>query len=85
MDLQRAFKILEIDQGASLAQIKEAYRDLAFVWHPDRHADSPRLRQKASEKMKELNAAYDCICAYYSSKIFRKMLVNSKHHQNPNL
>lgn len=61
MDLQRAFEILEIKQTASPSEIKQAYRDLVLIWHPDRCAQNPRLQEKASEKMKELNAAYDYI------------------------
>jgi ribosomal protein S27E len=68
MDLQRAFEILEITEGASLSEIKKNYRDLAAIWHPDRHTQNPRLYQKAQERMKQLNAAYDYIHSYLSFK-----------------
>lgn len=64
MDLQHAFEIFEIDGGASPREIKQAYRGMASIWHPDRHTQNPRLHQKALERMKELNAAYDCIRSY---------------------
>lgn len=64
MDLQRACEILELDKNASLEEIKQAYRDLVGIWHPDRHADNPRRYEKAQEKMKELNAANDYFRAY---------------------
>jgi WD40 repeat protein len=58
------YEILELPPGASLDEVKEAYRDLAQVWHPDRFANSPRLQQKALEKMKEINEAYDFLKSY---------------------
>lgn len=48
------YQILEVDQKASSKQIKEAYRKLAFKYHPDRNAKNP----DAAEKMKRLNEAY---------------------------
>ena len=68
MDLQSAFDILEIDENASAEEIKQQYRDLASVWHPDRHAQNQRLYNKSVEKMKELNAAYDLISSYLTLK-----------------
>jgi hypothetical protein len=64
MDPQRAFEILEIDKNASIKEIKQKYRDLASIWHPDRHPDNARLHKLSEEKMKELNAAYGYICNY---------------------
>lgn len=64
MDLHSAFIILEIDENASEEEIRLAYRDLASIWHPDRHTQNPRAHKKASEKMKELNVAYDTILSY---------------------
>jgi cytoskeletal protein RodZ len=43
----------------SVQELKSAYRDLAKVWHPDRFAHDPRLQQKAQEKLKEINDAYE--------------------------
>ena len=68
MDLWRAFEILEIDENSPPTEIKQRYRDLAAIWHPDHHSDNPRRQQIAQEKMKEVNAAYDCICAYLLQK-----------------
>jgi hypothetical protein len=52
------YQILELKPGASKQEVKQAYKDLIVVWHPDRFAHNPRLQQKAQEKVKELNAAY---------------------------
>jgi DNA-directed RNA polymerase subunit RPC12/RpoP len=64
MDIKQAYKILEIPEDSSFTAIREAYRDLAKVWHPDRHSHDERLHRKAQEKMKELNEAYDVICLH---------------------
>jgi hypothetical protein len=55
------FRALELDQNATLDEIKQAYKDLVMVWHPDRFAHNLRLRHKAEEKLKQFNHAYDCL------------------------
>ena len=35
MDLKICYKILEIQETASLSEIKQAYRDMIGIWHPD--------------------------------------------------
>jgi len=61
---EQHYRVLELQPGASLEEIKQAYRDLALVWHPDRFANSPRLQKKALEKMKEINEAYEFLKTY---------------------
>jgi DnaJ-class molecular chaperone len=48
------YQILGVDQKASAKQIKDAYRKLAFQYHPDRNDKNPA----AAEKMKSVNEAY---------------------------
>lgn len=64
MEINRYYQVLEIESGASQAEIKQAYRDLILVWHPDRFTDNLRLQQKAEEKVKQLNAAYEFLKSY---------------------
>lgn len=47
------YEILEVEDNATQAQIKEAYRRLAFQYHPDRN-QAPG----SSAKMKSINEAY---------------------------
>jgi DnaJ-class molecular chaperone len=48
------YQILGIEKDADQKQVKEAYRHLAFKYHPDRNQGNP----KASEEMKSVNEAY---------------------------
>ena len=65
-DINRCYEILEIEPGSSLEEIKRAYRDLAFVWHPDRFAHNDRLQQKAQQRLTEINEAYQQLVLFLS-------------------
>ncbi len=50
------YEVLGIDRNATEGQIKDAFRKLAFKYHPDRNHDNG-----AEEKFKELNEAYEVL------------------------
>ena len=52
------YKVLGVSPDATDDEIKKAYRALARKYHPDKYRDSD-LADLASEKMKEVNAAYE--------------------------
>lgn len=54
MNKRDYYEILGVDRNATPKAIKEAYRRLAFQYHPDRNRGNP----SAVEKMKEINEAY---------------------------
>jgi DnaJ-class molecular chaperone len=54
MNQKDYYRILEVEKEASTRSVKEAYRKLAFQYHPDRNKGNP----SAVEKMKEINEAY---------------------------
>jgi curved DNA-binding protein CbpA len=59
-DLAQYYRILGLELGASLEEINQAYRDLAFIWHPDRiPPDNQRLMEKAITRLKDINHARD--------------------------
>ena len=61
-DFAKCYRILEIEPGSSQEDISQAYKDLVFIWHPDRiPKDNHRLQEKAQAKLKELNHARDTL------------------------
>ncbi len=54
------YKVLGVSRDATDAEIKKAYYELAKKYHPDNYANHP-LSDLVSEKMKEINEAYDAI------------------------
>lgn len=58
-DVNRYYKILELEPGASQEQVRQAYKGLVRVWHPDRFSHDLSLQQKAQERLKEINQAYE--------------------------
>ncbi len=54
MAQQDYYRILGVDREADAKKIKEAYRELAFKYHPDRNEKNP----DSAETMKQVNEAY---------------------------
>lgn len=52
------YKVLGVSPSASDDEVKTAYREMARKYHPDSYGDNP-LADLASEKMKEINEAYE--------------------------
>ena len=67
MNLQRCLKILELETIGSRQEAKRTYKDLVRVWHPDRFQRNPRLKQKADQKLREINLAYKYLLDYIES------------------
>src|SRR5260370_2353790 len=64
LDAYRAYRTLGLEPGATLEDIKSAYRDLAQVWHPDRFPAGSRLHTKAERNLKRINQAYALLKDY---------------------
>ncbi len=57
----RHYETLHLKPSATQEQIRQAYLDLARVWHPDRFVNDERLRRVAEEKMMEITGAYQAL------------------------
>jgi tetratricopeptide (TPR) repeat protein len=56
--MKTPYEVLGVSPTATDEEIKTAYRALARKYHPDKYRDSD-LADLATEKMKEVNAAYE--------------------------
>lgn len=54
------YKVLGVSEDADEETIKRAYRELVKKYHPDKYVNNP-LADLASEKLKEINEAYDML------------------------
>lgn len=68
MIYKEALAILEVDETMSSEEVRRAYRDLVDVWHPDRYVHNDRIKIKASEKLKQINRAYDLVQKHFKEK-----------------
>lgn len=59
MNINEAYKILEVDETISDEDLKKTYRKLQFRYHPDKDNS-----KEAEEKSKQINAAYSYIKEY---------------------
>jgi tetratricopeptide (TPR) repeat protein len=57
-ELRRALALFDLSVPFTAEELKEQYRDLVQVWHPDRHTHNERLRAKAEEQLKKINDAF---------------------------
>lgn len=55
------YSVLGVERTASEEEIKAAYREKARKYHPDNFGDNPAAAELATEKMQEINEAYDSI------------------------
>ena len=52
------YEVLGVPRGATVEEIKKAYRKLAMQWHPDRNPDN---KTEAEVKFKEATEAYEVL------------------------
>src|SRR5439155_22953915 len=62
-----AYRTLDLKPGADLGTVRQAYRVLVKVWHPDRFGNDPKLQAISDEKLKDINASYETVVTYLAS------------------
>lgn len=81
IELDRAYEVLGVKPGVSDGDLKAAHRDLAKVWHPDRFVHDPRLQEKAQEKLKEINEAYEQLISRHKRRVTPSPPPRQQHHR----
>jgi hypothetical protein len=61
MTRAEALRLLGLDEDATEADIKLAYREMAQILHPDKYADNRKLSERATEQFKHVNEARDLL------------------------
>jgi hypothetical protein len=59
--LRKAYAALGLEPDASAGMLREQYLLLVKRWHPDRHSTDPVNQANATERMREINEAYQLI------------------------
>src|SRR3974377_158421 len=83
-DINKSYEILGLNYNASIEEVKQCYRDLVKIWHPDRFPNDRRLQDKVQEKLKEINKAYDEVCSYILYKNSKKSANDHKNKPDNN-
>ncbi|KAJ0740818.1 putative DnaJ domain, Chaperone J-domain superfamily [Helianthus annuus] len=56
------YKVLGLTRNATKDEIKEAFRNIAKKFHPDKHSSSPKsIRDGATVKFKQASEAYEVL------------------------
>lgn len=80
IQVERYYRILDLQPGASPEEVHQGYLDLTWVWHPDRFVGHPRLQQKALYKLQELNEAHEWLRSLRPSLPSRELSGKSRSH-----
>jgi hypothetical protein len=65
---QEFYPRLGIPSGATKAEIKQIYRDLCTVWHPDHFEHNERLKEKATKEFQKMQQEFDHIDSHIATK-----------------
>lgn len=59
ISIEECFRILELEPCASLEEVKESWRMLSQIWHPDKHTPGSKVYIFAERRQLLINCAYD--------------------------
>jgi DnaJ-domain-containing protein 1 len=62
------YRVLDVQVGADMGQIKTSYRQLMRKYHPDMHAGSPQKQKAATELSMRVTTAYNGLVAHFEKK-----------------
>ena len=62
------YRVLDLQVGADMAQIKTSYRQMMRKYHPDMHAASPQKQKAATELSMRVTTAYNGLVSHFEKK-----------------
>ena len=62
------YRVLDLQVGADLGQIKSAYRQAMRKYHPDMHAGNPQKQKAATELSMRVTTAYNGLTSHFEKK-----------------
>lgn len=62
------YRVLDLQVGADMAQIKTSYRQMMRKYHPDMHAGNPHKQKAATELSMRVTTAYNGLVAHLEKK-----------------
>jgi DnaJ-domain-containing protein 1 len=62
------YRVLDLQPGAEMSQIKTSYRQLMRKYHPDMHAGNPGKQKAATELSVRVTSAYNGLVAHLERK-----------------
>lgn len=78
--MKNYYEVLGISKTATADEIKKAYRNLAFKYHPDRNSGD----KVAEEKFKEINEAYDVLSDEKKRADYDSFGTSNSHYSGTN-
>ncbi len=63
-EIKQCYRALDLEPGATPAEVKVAWRELVKVWHPDRFPNDAKLKAKGAAKLRDINRAYEILEAH---------------------
>ena len=65
------YETLRISKDASIEEIKDAYRTMIKLYHPDHYVNVPEMKKIAEEKTREIIEAYHYLMEHFEDNPFR--------------
>jgi DnaJ-domain-containing protein 1 len=62
------YRVLDLQVGVDMAQIKTSYRQMMRKYHPDMHAGNPQKQKAATELSMRVTTAYNGLVTHFEKK-----------------
>ncbi len=66
-EIEKLFRELDLEPDADLHSVRQSYRQLVKVWHPDRFDNDRKLQAVANDKLKKINFAYEKLVGLFET------------------